>query len=361
MKCTDVPTVMLRHALGDLGKVRAAAVVAAMVLSAVMAYPHEARAAIKYGEMVDYTLVFPVDGSHYFRDTFGAHRSHGKGHQGQDLMARKGTPVIAAASGTVRYVNWTARSHLNPSRCCSVVIEHDDGWQSRYLHLRNDTPGTDDGKGWGIAQGIIPGARVAAGQLIGWVGDSGNAEETPPHLHFELLDPKRVHANPFEALIIGGGNPPPIPLAMDNVLFASTALMRHGDRGDDVARLQGVLGEMGYDLGEADGIFGPRTASAVRAFQDDLGIAVDGVVGAQTLGRLAVAASGDSSVVGFGSTGQRVRDAQRLLASLGFNPGPADGVFGPRTLDAVLSFQREEGLAVDGLGGPITLGRLGIR
>ena len=63
------------------------------VLLALVALPAPARA-IAYGEAVHYDMVFPVSGDHYFTDTFGAYRSHGKGHQGTDIMAAKGTPVV---------------------------------------------------------------------------------------------------------------------------------------------------------------------------------------------------------------------------------------------------------------------------
>lgn len=173
--------------------VRAAA--AALVCATLALLPASASAGVAYGDIVAYAMTFPVVGDHYFADTFGAPRAHARGHEGQDIMADKGTPVVAAAAGTIRLVNWTGRSHLDPERCCSVVVDHDDGWQSKYLHLTDDSPGTDDGKGWGIAAGIVPGAEIAAGQLLGWVGDSGNAESTAPHLHFELLDSKGIHVN----------------------------------------------------------------------------------------------------------------------------------------------------------------------
>ena len=153
-----------------------------------------------YGDMVEYDLEFPVRGPATFNDTFHSARSGGE-HHAQDLMSQKMTPVVAAASATIRYVNYSRNpDDLHPDRCCTLVLDHDDGWSSWYIHLNNDTPGTDDGAGWGIAPGILPGVHVAAGQLIGWVGDSGNAESTSPHLHFELYDPEQVLVNPYAAL-----------------------------------------------------------------------------------------------------------------------------------------------------------------
>ncbi|MDP2857495.1 MAG: N-acetylmuramoyl-L-alanine amidase [Bacillota bacterium] len=62
---------------------------------------------------------------------------------------------------------------------------------------------------------------------------------------------------------------------------------------------------------------------------------------------------------GYGDRGTAVRDAQQALVRSGFNPGPVDGVFGPRTLAAVKAFQKGRGLAVDGVVGPATLAALG--
>jgi hypothetical protein len=58
-----------------------------------------------------------------------------------------------------------------------------------YVHLNNDTVGTNDGRGVGIRPGLAEGDRVEQGQLLGWIGDSGNAEGGPPHIHFELRTP----------------------------------------------------------------------------------------------------------------------------------------------------------------------------
>ena len=349
--------------INALGAGQRRIIVVALLTLAMGVIAAPAKAAISYGEMVRYPLVFPVDGDHYFSDTFGAYRSHGKGHRGQDIMAAKGTRVVAAASGTVRYVNWTKRSHLNPDRCCSVVVRHDDGWETRYLHLKNDTPGTDDGKGWGIADGIVPGAKVEVGRLLGWVGDSGNAESTPPHLHFELIDPDGVHANSFESLLLAGGNPPPPSVGFydDDVLFSGFRVLRRGVAGDATSRLQEVLDQLGYIVGPIDGIFGPLTDAGVKAFQADMSLTVDGLVGSITRAALVESVEVPAAVLGLGSTGSEVDVVQEALADLGFDPGPIDGRFGPMTLSAVLAFQRALGLQIDGLVGPQTYTRLGHR
>ena len=145
-----------------------------------------------------YEMVFPVLGENDYDDTWGACRGRGcrRKHKGTDIMADKMVPVVAVASGTVGWIS----SERN-RECCSLEIVHDDGWSSWYVHLNNDRPGTDDGRGWGIAPGIAGGVRVEAGELIGWVGDSGNAETTPPHLHFELQTPEDEEINPYPHLI----------------------------------------------------------------------------------------------------------------------------------------------------------------
>ena len=72
-----------------------------------------------------------------------------------------------------------------------ITLCGDDGREYRYLHLNNDTPGTDDGAA-GLehvfAPGIRQGLRVARGQHIAYMGDSGNAEATAPHLHLDVFD-----------------------------------------------------------------------------------------------------------------------------------------------------------------------------
>jgi peptidoglycan hydrolase-like protein with peptidoglycan-binding domain len=339
-----------------------------------------------YGEMVDYPLVFPVVGQYRFTsDTFWSARGSGI-HHAQDIMADKMTPVVAVADGTVIRINGSsvAGSTGPATRCCSMAIRHTDGWESVYIHLNNDTPGTDDGQGWGIAPGIAVGTRVTAGQHIGWVGDSGNAEHGPPHLHIELLDPERVTVNPYNALRIAEGKAPSgatcqAPRAGDlKTLTASKDLLREGSRGDAVRDLQRFLAAIGANVGTVDGVFGPLTLAALRQFQSMRGITADGIVGPKSIREIATVNSilpsasvldSNARTLRPGFRGPDVRNLQELLRVSGHDPGPADGVYGPMTETAVTSFQRSHGgISVDGRVGPQTrnalisvLGLTGLR
>jgi murein DD-endopeptidase MepM/ murein hydrolase activator NlpD len=138
-------------------------------------------------------LVFPVRGDYSLVGRFGEARANDRRHQGIDIAAAKMTPVVAVADGKIEWL------HDTPGEsCCAVALHHDSGWHSRYLHLNDDTPGTDDGRVVGIVKGLQVGDHVRAGQLIGWVGDSGNA--TAPHLHFELLGPDGAAVDPYRSL-----------------------------------------------------------------------------------------------------------------------------------------------------------------
>ncbi len=340
---------------------RAAAGLLAVIMltsALVTTSPAAPAEAISYGDMAKYDMIFPIDGSGYhFRDTFGDCRDGcSRTHQGNDIYAAKGTKVVAVSSGTVRYVNWSRSSDLNPGRCCSLVIDHDDGWQTRYIHLNNDNRGTDDGRGWGIAGGIAPGVRVSAGQLIGWVGDSGNAETSKPQLHFELRAPGDIVTNPYQALVnaplVVHDNPP-----ADDGLFDSTATVRRGDRGPAVEQLQQVLNDLGYPAGAADGIFGAKTETAVRAFQADNGLTADGLVGRRTKEALEDQWR-PRPTLRRGDRSDDVAYLQGLLNDEGYDAGSADGIFGGRTESAVRAFQADNGLTADGIVGKRTWAEL---
>ena len=135
-------------------------------------------------------LTFPVAGRVSFSDNWLACRSGcARMHMGQDLMSAKMTPLVAAFDGVVTSVRREGSTGGGNYLVLSADRGPAAGWSAIYVHVNNDRPGTDDGAGtaaWSFPAGIASGSRVVAGQLVGWVGDSGNAESTGPHLHFEL-------------------------------------------------------------------------------------------------------------------------------------------------------------------------------
>src|SRR3989344_1630176 len=144
-------------------------------------------------------IVFPVQGGASFTDDFGDPRGSGV-HEGNDLKAPKMTPVVAARGGRIVFAPTT-----EPSYGYMLSVAGDDGYKYNYIHINNDTPGTDDdscGPQYAYAAGIKEGVRVTQGQHIAWVGDSGNAEATVSHLHFEIRLPDGTAMNPYPYLNI---------------------------------------------------------------------------------------------------------------------------------------------------------------
>ena len=92
---------------------------------------------------------------------------YSKMHTGVDWAAPRGTPIIAAGNGTVEKAGW-ASGYGN-----QTLIRHANGYVTSYNHQS------------GIAKGIVPGAKVTQGQVIGFVGSTGSS--TGSHLHYELI------------------------------------------------------------------------------------------------------------------------------------------------------------------------------
>ncbi|WP_054634868.1 peptidoglycan-binding protein [Thalassobacillus sp. C254] len=139
----------------------------------------------------------------------------------------------------------------------------------------------------------------------------------------------------------------------------SGQILQEGSRGPLVRDLQQRLLDLGYDLGSygADGIYGPVTREAVRSFQQDAGITVDGIAGPETYRAMEEVSGGWSGqILQEGSRGPLVRDLQQRLLDLGYDIGTygADGIYGPVTREAVRSFQQDAGVTVDGIAGPAT-------
>lgn len=334
-------------------------------------------------------ITFPVAGKVSYGDDYKAGRSGGRRHQATDIFAPKGTPVFAAVTGTVCFMSGVPGPM--PSYGYILHLCGDDGRQYSYVHLNNDRPGTDDGRGGpaaAFAPGIRKGLRVNAGQHLGFVGDSGNAERTRPHLHFEIEDPnlrdprltpapwKEDRINPYASLVAAqrrGAAP-----ATGRRLMK---LQRPHQRGADVKAFQQGLATLGLRNSRGrpltiDGFFGPETDQAARAFQKRVGLDPSGLVGPKTLTALArsLAAGQPSRSRPSSSTawpgrylklndpymrGSDVKAFQARLSALGYKNSAgrtlgADGVWGPETDRAARRFIADARLPNIPIVGPKT-------
>ena len=144
-------------------------------------------------------IVFPVLGTVDFTDDFGAPRPQGP-HQGVDILAPRHAYALAAEPGRVRFYTGSSRAG------CMLYLDGRSGTTYLYIHLNNDLTEGNDNRGGcknGVTfpPGLKTGARVAAGQLIGYVGDSGDANGLHPHLHFERHPHGGQATDPYPYLI----------------------------------------------------------------------------------------------------------------------------------------------------------------
>lgn len=129
--------------------------------------------------------VFPVQGANSFVDTWGAARSGGRTHKGTDIMTARNTPVVAVVNGVIRSTSPTDKGLGG----ITIHLKGDDGNVYYYAHLSS------------IKSGIRAGVRVAAGQVIGYAGNTGNASGGAVHLHFEIRPGGGAAINPYPTLV----------------------------------------------------------------------------------------------------------------------------------------------------------------
>lgn len=173
-------------------RTRARSILVALLLAGSLAGPSAGSAAVP-------PLVFPVIGPTSYVNDFNAPRGTGR-HQGNDLMAKRAAPVVAVEPGTVRIYrrSWNAG--------CMLYLFGKSGTTYYYIHLNDDLTKRDDNRardcrvGVAYAPGLKSGQRVRAGQLIGFVGNSGDARWGAPHLHFEIRPNGRRAISPFRHL-----------------------------------------------------------------------------------------------------------------------------------------------------------------
>jgi murein DD-endopeptidase MepM/ murein hydrolase activator NlpD len=145
-----------------------------------------------------YEMTYPLAVRGRIISVFGDQRDGGERlHEGVDLAAPKLTAVVATRDGFVTQIH----NQVGTDDCCWLVIRHRDGLQSWYIHLNNDNYGSDDGFGVGVRIDLEVDDPVVEGEVLGWLGDSGNAENTnSPHLHYELRNADGVPVDARESL-----------------------------------------------------------------------------------------------------------------------------------------------------------------
>lgn len=134
-------------------------------------------------EEPDTELLIPIQGLplRNIADSWGAARSGGRTHEGIDMFAKRGTPVFSATRGYV------LRSGTNTLGGNIVFVVGPGGVRYYYAHFDS------------VAKGIEPGKEVTTDTVLGYVGTTGNASGTPPHLHFGMY--ANGAENPYGLLV----------------------------------------------------------------------------------------------------------------------------------------------------------------
>ena len=140
-------------------------------------------------------IVFPVLGTATYGHDFGDPRPGGR-HQGIDIMAPKRSLALAAEAGKVEF--WTRSAAAG----CMLYLHGRSGTDYYYIHLNNDLTLKNDNRGKCVpgtayAKGLKNGSKVLAGQPVGYVGDSGDANGIHAHLHFELHPGRKAAVDPY--------------------------------------------------------------------------------------------------------------------------------------------------------------------
>ncbi|MDH4363326.1 MAG: DUF4214 domain-containing protein [Acidimicrobiia bacterium] len=198
----------------------------ALIVLAVGASLAPAGGPVAAAEVRAFTLPIQADqvAKVHWTDTYGAPRGGGRSHLGVDMLGVKMVPLVAVRSATIV---WGKFDNAGGNY---LRMRDDEGWEYQYIHLNNDNPDSDDGKASceeafsaricatvGANGRLAIGTRVAEGEVIGYLGDSGNAESTSPHLHFEIyrpngaggVDPINPTPSVDAALARLKGSPPP--------------------------------------------------------------------------------------------------------------------------------------------------------
>lgn len=182
-------------------------------------------------------LTFPVIGNTNYSDTFLAYRAGqvDNKHHAIDIFGAKHSQLVSPVDGVVRYVGYP-----QDRWGWYVVIVDADGYEYHFMHINNDNPGTDDGMGGPMNAyapdmegeynvGLAAASRVVKGQHIAYLGDSGNAETTPAHLHFEIIKPAYTNMSYTDIPLAGFENPFPYLNAAAHISVANAGPQQPGE------------------------------------------------------------------------------------------------------------------------------------
>jgi peptidoglycan hydrolase-like protein with peptidoglycan-binding domain len=258
----------------------------------------------------------------YVTSSFGPRKQPVAGastnHKGTDMVGF--ATIRAIADGVVKVVGtpkgWSGGG-------VQVWVQH-DGFFTRSLHMS--------------ATLVKTGQKVKAGDALGIMGRTGTATDT--HLHFELTlgtlhynNTGQINSVPWITARLGG-------TSAGNTTKAA------------IRGIQTALNTLGHGL-KVDGIAGPATVAAIRAFQKSQGLVADGAWGPLTNGAYNRIVVSRRATLKQGSKGALVKLLQKKLGLT------QDGVFGPKTRAAVIAFQKRQKLVADGIVGTKTWQKLG--
>lgn len=238
---------------------------------------------------------------------FGVPRSGGRSHQGEDIMAVKGTPIISPTTAVV------LRMGYGPSAGHYVYTVNPGGETFVYMHLDR------------IGEGVTPGAELAQGALIGYVGNTGNASGGAAHLHFEIHNSSGNPTDPFPRLTA--------ELSLQEKITYLNTIMAQATDANALAKFLVTNFRSTFTSAMAADIILPAAIQNL--------LTAGGTVAA-------VSASGDLEV---GSKGVPVVALQKYLiqansgaAAAKLKAAGATGTFGPVTKAALVEFQLAKGI-----------------
>jgi peptidoglycan LD-endopeptidase LytH len=253
---------------------------------------------------------------------FGDPRGDGtRTHEGEDIMARRGTPIVSPTDAVV------TNAGNGPSSGIFISTANPGGESFVYMHLD------------AVADGIASGGYVKKGQIIGFVGFTGNASESAPHLHFEIR--KNGATDPYPRITKEF-------TLQEKVLSVNNYLQIASDK-NTVAKNMVALYRTDFVEASRQGIsLSPYITAELQTGQT--------VTQSQS-----PSPSIDSSYFGLGAQGQQVSTLQKFLINKNVGPNArllkdagATGYFGNVTKSALSEYQTSVGISATGYYGPLT-------